>query len=128
MLCLVPYAGQGMEHASLQFPNVESMEGVFTEALPHVWRGVFLQGSMFDEKLMFQLYWSPSTLEIIQVGVVAQKRRTKLSTKWFEQVMHACHFYRLRVIAKNVLNPLVSEKLFKCGFKQMGEREFVFPF
>jgi hypothetical protein len=104
------------------------MESVFTEAVPYLWRGVFLQGR-FYENLMFQLYWSPSILEIIQVGVSVEKRKKKLCTKWFQQVMDACHFYRLRVVAKNVTNPILSEKLLRCGFKQMaGSLDFFFGF
>ena len=118
-----------MDSESLYFKNVGSMDTVFVEARPFVWKGVYMQGSMFNEQLIFQLYWSSSILEIIQVGVIKEKRKLKLSTKWFKEIMDLCHHYCLRVVAKNVGNPVVREKLILCGFKNFpGTLDFVFPF
>jgi hypothetical protein len=106
------------------------MQSVFYEVAPLVESGeeVFIQGSMFDDHLLFQLHWVTNTLEIVQLGVSSKKRRNRYSTRWFHEIMSACRYYRFRLIAKNVENNIVSSKLQQHGFKYLGNNDFVFPF
>jgi hypothetical protein len=115
---------------TLCLSNVTSMQNVFYEACPLIKSGVdvFIQGSMFDDHLLFQLCWKTNnTLEIVQVGVFSKKRRNKYCTRWFHEIMDAIKYYRFRLIAKNVENKLICSKLQEYGFKYLGNNDFSFP-
>jgi len=106
------------------------MQCVFYDVAPLVksGMGVFIQGSMVDDHLLFQLFWTANTLEIIQLGISSKKRRNRLSTRWFHEIMQACEYYRFRVIAKNVENSIVASKLQEYGFKPLDRGDYSFPF
>ena len=120
-----------MEHPyTLCFNNVSSMQVVFSAAAELLTEReeVFIQGSMFDDHLLFQLCWTSSTLQIIQLGVSSKKRKNRQATRWFHEIMSACAYYRFRLIAKNVENNFVVRKLQEYGFKYLGNNDFSFPF
>jgi hypothetical protein len=111
----------------LYYDNAPSMAYV----LEHAFRtspALLLQGSMYDNNLKFQLCWTPQTLEIIQLGVLHLKRKQKLASTWFREVMEVCSFHRIRVIARNVQNSAVEKKLLKHGFLPLGNKDYAFPF
>jgi mRNA-degrading endonuclease RelE of RelBE toxin-antitoxin system len=107
------------------YDNAQSMAHV----LDHVFGlgSTLLQGSMYDGNLLFQLHWSPSVLEIIQVGVLLPKRKQKLASQWLMEVLSICHFHRIRVIARNVQSTGVEKKLQSSGFVPLGNNDFAFP-
>jgi hypothetical protein len=109
------------------YDNASSMAYVLEHAIRSA-PALLMQGNMYENNLLFQLRWTPRTLEILQVGVEEPLRKQKLATKWFTEVMDVCAFHGIRVITRNVKNTSLVKKLQKRGFLALGNNDYVFPF
>lgn len=109
----------------IEFPNVPLMKTVF-DHLCLCPSGTLVQGSMLGNELLFQLYWTPRTLEILQFGLLPSRRKQKRGTLWLSEVLHFSHCTGTRIIAKNVIPELV-QALRSCGFQWLAHNDFAYP-
>jgi hypothetical protein len=85
----------------------------------------FVQGSI-SSHLFFQLFWRPGQLCIIQLGVLPASQNRGLSSLWIHQIISLCQHYRLRLLAQNVCNSQVANKLISFGFCRVSGDDFEF--
>jgi hypothetical protein len=103
------------------------MQQVFERILFDGKEGLFVQGSMMGNELLFQLYLGNKSLEILQFGIVNSQRRKKRGSTWLREVLNFSQCTGTRIIARNV-NPELCENLCGWGFKFINSLDMAFPF
>ena len=88
----------------------------------------FIQGSMQGNNILFQLYWRNRTLQILQFGIVSKNRKNGLAKQWMREIMSLCIHHKVRIIARNVQDIKIGQKLCEEKFISLGNMDFAFPF
>jgi hypothetical protein len=101
------------------------MKYVFDTLIMHS-QGTLVQGSMLGNELLFQLFWTPRTLEILQFGLLPSRRKQKRGSSWLKEVLEFSHCTGTRIIARNVI-PELAQYLTFVGFQRISYNDFAFP-